>query len=467
MNNKIKTYEQLDHQIVEEGYNYGTGVWAYLNPAIFMKLNQYGEYVPETQQKEQQFSTKEVNTLISNTSLLSEINEDYISQELFAKVPGINFDQRIGYYLSLHVGHVLEKNFREHGSSGGFGTWILTELLRNNYVDKVVNVKSVENKDILFEYCIATNASEIEKGAKTKYYPVEMSQVLTFIKNNPGRYAIIGLPTYIMEIRLLAKNDPIIAERIKFCVGLVCGHQKSTNFANFLAWQCGVKPGNIKTVNFRKKLVNSPASQYGFEVTGLIDGEEKTIVKPMKELMGGDWGQGFFKVRASDFTDDVMNETADLTLGDAWLPEYTDDSNGNNILVVRNPIIQKLIEDGLQQGKIKLDDVDTQTIFRSQSSHYRHTHDELSYRLYKKDQQGKWRPKKRVIASKNIPAIRRKIQDKREEITIKAPTYFREAVQKNDLNYFIAKMQPLEKDYRRLYTVQRIQNGIKRRLHIK
>ncbi|MCG3561936.1 DEAD/DEAH box helicase, partial [Klebsiella pneumoniae] len=58
-----------------------------------------------------------------------------------------------------------------------------------------------------------------------------------------------------------------------------------------------------------------------------------------------------------DFTDDVMNETADITLGDAWLPEYTMDSEGNNIVIIRNPIIKRIVEKALTEGRIKLDEI--------------------------------------------------------------------------------------------------------------
>ena len=120
-----------------------------------------------------------------------------------------------------------------------------------------------------------------------------------------------------------------------------------------------------------------------------------TIVKPTKELLGQNWGQGYFKTKASDFTDDVMNETADITLGDAWLPEYTKDSKGNNVIVVRNPVIDDLIREGIESGRLNLDVVDKETIFRSQAAHYRHTHDELAYRLYKKDKLNQWQPKEK------------------------------------------------------------------------
>ena len=49
------------------------------------------------------------------------------------------------------------------------------------------------------------------------------------VKDVPGRYAIVGIPSFIMAVRLLAEKDDTIKDRIKYTVGLICGHQKAVN----------------------------------------------------------------------------------------------------------------------------------------------------------------------------------------------------------------------------------------------
>src|SRR5699024_10024286 len=144
---------------------------------------------------------------------------------------------------------------------------------------------------------------------------------------------------------------------------------------------------------------------------------------------------GFFKPVASNYTDDVFNETADIVLGDAWLPEYTSDSEGNNIVIIRNPEIDEIVKDAIQEERLKMDIVDNETIFSSRASHYRHTHYELAYRLHVKDSNNEWRPKKRVVASSDITDTRRKIQDLRKEISEQSHIQYQEAVKRNDFNY--------------------------------
>lgn len=439
-------------------FSEASGSCAVVDSNIVMELNEFGIY----EEKVLADVDYELNPLVLDVSpnLNGKISESEIAKKLYAQIEGINFDKRIGYYKSLYAGHVAEGDYRENGSSGGMGTWIFKELFERDLIDGVIHVK--ENPDnsspIMFQYDISRSIEEIKAGAKTKYYPVEFSKVIQTVKEVPGRYAIIGIPSFIMAIRLLAEQDRIINERIAYTVGLICGHQKSSKFAESLAWQVGIKPGNLKHINFRKKLLDRPANNYGVEMTGIIDGKEVTIVKPTKELLGQNWGQGYFKTKASDFTDDVMNETADITLGDAWLPEYTKDSKGNNVVVVRNSVIDALVKESIKSGRLNLDVVDKETIFRSQAAHYRHTHDELAYRLYKKDKNREWRPKKRVEATNNIPLLRRKVQDLREEISTQSHVIYKRAVELDDLDYFKKEMDKLSKKYKRVYRLIYLQS---------
>ena len=460
----MKNKKKLICEVLGTEYDFGTGIPSYMNKKLETVLNEYGEYKTYCADENLKLTNSEEELLSKVNCLLSDKNETDISKKIFEKIEGIKYDNNVGFYKRLYIGHVIEGDFRKNASSGGFGTWLFVELLKMGYIDSVIHVKPTGNNNKLFEYTISRTENEIIEGAKTKYYPVELSKVLDTVKDNDGKYAIIGIPSFIMELRLLAEVDSTINERIKFFIGLVCGHQKSSKFGESLAWQCGIEPGKLEYIDFRKKLDYGPSSSYAIEVRGEKNGSKQTIVKEMKNLYGADWGRGLFKVRASDFNDDIMNETADITLGDAWLPEYTSDNRGNNILVVRHPLIESIIETAIGDGRIKLDNVDANTIYRSQMSHYRHSRDELAYRLYKKKRRGKWIPNKRVKPSNSFPLFRKKIQDAREEICIKAPDFYIDSVKKNDFSYFIKKMSLIENKYIFYYKIMNLQGKLKKRL---
>ncbi|AMC01365.1 coenzyme F420-reducing hydrogenase subunit beta [Aerococcus viridans] len=436
--------------LINKKYSEASGSMAVVDENIVMEFNSYGLYEEKILDPSKKLSaTAEFVSPNFNT----EFNESIVSSELYKKQKGIHFDERIGFYNSLLIGHVNEGDFRELASSGGMGTWIFKELFDNNLIDYVIHVKrnvSSQNK-ILFKYDISYNLEEIKAGAKTKYYPVEFSEVIKQVKEIPGRYAIVGIPSFIYAIRLLAKQDKTIADRIKYTVGLICGHQKSSKFAESMAWQVGIKPGNLIDIDFRYKLLDKPANRYGIKMTGLINGKESTIIKANSELYGQNWGWGLFKPVASNFTDDVFNETADIVLGDAWLPEYTTDSKGTNIVIVRNDKIRTLIETAMSEGRLIMDRVDKEKIFESQLSHYRHTHDELAYRLFEADRAGEWRPKKRVKPNQNLSQFRKQVQDLRKNISNSSHVEYSKAVEKNNYKYFVDQLSKYTNKYTAIY----------------
>ncbi|NBN70026.1 coenzyme F420 hydrogenase [Proteus sp. G2618] len=439
-----------------------SGVTSLVENKIKIKMNDkglYEEVIGDTEDTELSLIVEKVSPYLNK-----DINENVISNKLYSNQEGCLYDKRIGYYISLYAGHVLEGDYRRNASSGGVGTWILKELLENNYIDGVIHVKEKNDSDssILFEYQISKSIKEIKEGAKTKYYPVELSKVLEVVKENAGKYAIVGIPSFIKAVRLLCQEEPIFNDRIIFTVGLICGHQKSTKFADFMGWQVGIQPGDMKNIDFRYKLDDFPADKYAIKMTGLINGEMKTVIVPKNKLHGQNWGLGYFKPIASDFTDDVFNETADIVIGDAWLPEYSKDSLGNNIVIVRNNVIHKIIQNAIKDKRVNFQSIDTNKIFQSQAAHYRHTHDELSYRLFKLNKKGKWYPHLRVKPENNISFLRGLVQDMRIKIASKSHSYYEEAVKMNDIDYFISNMEKINRKYKILYTCMAIQNkGIK------
>jgi len=375
-------------------------------------------------------------------------NETEIGNTLYSDASAN--DEYLGFYESNYAGYVSEGEFRKDGSSGGMATWILTELFNKGFIDKVLHVKE-NDENLLFKYGLSDNIEDIQKSAKTRYYPVEMSEVLKIVKEQPGNYAIVGLPCFIKSIRLLTENEPIFKERIKFCVGLVCGHLKSSYFAEMMAMQVGFDQDQFKSINFRHKIEGKNAGDYGVNVQGIDESNKlKEVIAPTRDLFGTNWGHGFFKYNACDYCDDVLAETADITIGDAWLPEYINESKGTNVVVVRNQIINKLIIEAKEQKRLHLDDLRAEKVFQSQAGGFRHRREGLSYRLHLKKQQNEWYPQKRVEPSSKINKKRKKIYEGRLKLNKMSFEAFQQAKKSNDFSEFTGKMQPIVDEYNKI-----------------
>jgi len=449
MNGSIK---ELFDTVVKNDYCIGCGLCASLTDSpLTMGLNEDGKFQPflnhDNKQTDMEISALDICPFAKDNNKETEIGEN-----VFGKIDNINFDEYSGYYIKSYAGYVKEADYRENGSSGGMGNWIAAQLLKENLVDGVIHVKSSnEENETLFDYQVSNTIGDLSKGAKSKYYPIEMSQVLQFVKENHGRYALIGIPCYIKGVRLLAEKDDIINERIKFMIGLVCGHLKSDMFSKSIGWQLGIEPENLQEIDFRKKLEDRAANNYGVEVKGQKDGENVVYSSPTKELYTTNWGQGMFKYNACEFCDDVLAETADVTVGDAWLPEYSKDSMGTNVIVVRNPIIQRIFEEN-KNDTIHIEELSAEKVYQSQAGGFRHRRDGLSYRLFLKDQNDDWRPNKRVKPSNKHISKRKKIYVNRTLLSQESFKAFKLAEEEKGFNEFINYMDPLVKDYKKINT---------------
>lgn len=374
-------------------------------------------------------------------------NEDELGKERFGALA--QFDEYIGYHLECYAGHVTEDDFRNRGASGGFGSWLVTELFRRDMVDAVIHVRPVEKSvkgEPLFRYGISRSEASIRGGAKSRYYPIELSKVLAQVRETPGRYAFVGLPCMVKAIRLLSRQEPIFGERIRYTIGLVCGHLKTARFAKYIAWQTGIHPDEMTAIDFRKKNEVGLASDYSVSVAGSGDVPEATARN--YALYGMDWGMGFFKYGACEFCDDVLAETADVTIGDAWLKTYIRDPHGTNILVVRHPDLREMIANGQREGRVHLDPLTPQLTAKSQDAGLRHRRDGLSYRLFKAGQADQWVPRKRVEQrSWQHKPKQRRIWDLRENLRQASHREFEAALAKNDFQLFITRVDPLVQCY--------------------
>ena len=330
-------------------------------------------------------------------------NEDAVAAERFGAAPLA--DGRIGRFEAAYVGHAAEGPFRPQGSSGGLTSWVAAELLRTGMVDGVAHVVPVDptNTGRFFEYRISRSLDALTSGAKSRYYPVELSKVLDEIRATPRRYAIVGIPCFIKAIHLLRRIDPLIRERVTHTLGLFCGHMKSATMVESFACQLGREVARVRALDYRVKDESRPANWYRAQLE-LEDGS--AAAQDWWHLADGDWGAGFFQNSACDWCDDVVAETADISFGDAWVEPYSSDGRGTNVMIVRTKSLEQLIEAARTDGRLQLEPVDAEFIVRTQAAGLRHRRDGLAYRL-------SWRrggiiPRKRVEPSSDLP-LRRKL----------------------------------------------------------
>jgi len=378
----------------------GCGLCAALCPQgiLTMQWNRYGEYNPVAVSP----CTTECGLCLKFCPFAnSGENEDTLGERLYGAVPGIQHRSETGYYLASYVGYSEEH--RPTSASGGVATWILETLLAEGVVDHVLCVAPTGDPERLFAFRVFDTPGDVRTGAGSAYYPVEMSGVIRQVLEVPGRYAITGLPCFIKAIRLAQQRNKKLRERVVVTVGLVCGQLKSRRFTEYVAALAGVR-GEVTGVRYRGKSLDQPASNYHYVFT-TADGEEQRVF--WNEGISEAWTNRWFTPEACNYCDDIFAECADVTCMDAWLPEYSRDSRGTSLLLVRSPLVREVLERG--RG-VRLDPIPVERVVQSQSGVVAVKRRHLAYRLYL-DRQG--------VLEKRVVPERPKNPFLRQEVVLK------------------------------------------------
>ena len=351
-------------EIVKDNLCVGCGS-CIANTSFKMIWSEQGFLIPENTDNLESDSAKYCPF---NASSKYSLDEDQLAKEFLTN----NYhDFKIGSYENTYSG--FSKKFRETSSSGGIATYIFEELLKNKIVDHLFIVKEYNGS---YMYQWFNEVDSISSISKTRYIPVTLENLFKEISSKDGFIAVSGVACFLKAVRLRQHFDPIFKEKIKFLVGIICGGLKSRSFTEFLASKSGLEDNIYRNQEYRIKDPNSLASDYSFGAFGK-NGEFKQI-----KMVGlGDmWGTGLFKSHACDFCTDVTTELADISLGDAWLPEYRSDGLGTSIIITRSFLADDIINNGIISQELAVQKISKEKIIQSQKSSFSHRQDAIGFR---------------------------------------------------------------------------------------
>lgn len=418
-------------EIVKSGLCTGCGACVAVNPrGLKMSWEDHGfliphpttDYVPDKEEQVCPFNLNPAPTVLT---------EDELAELCLSDAP--HKEARIGRYTNFYIGY--SKKYRMTSSSGGLATSLAEQLLRKKYVDAMVTVvETGSTGPDRFKFQLITDPERVETGSKTKYYPVTYADILQEIAQFSGKVAITGVPCFIKAIRLLQYYNPIYKEKIAFTIGIICGGMKSAFFSDYLAQKAGVE-GAYRSPEFRVKNPDSDALDYSYRCEDEVTGEKNSV---RMRTVGDMWGSGYFKSLACDLCDDVTNELADISLGDAWLPEYRQDGRGQNVIVTRSALADLLVGEGMSSGQLEVKDLSMDRFLRSQRGSYNHRHKGLKYRISKLRKQGVEVPPKRYD-TEDIPCRFRWVQNCRANTRAKSLSVWRDC---KDATLFERRMAP-------------------------
>lgn len=421
--------------VVGNGYCVGCGGCAFATGGA-MEIDKNGFFKPSLPAE-----YDEEQATASCPMLSPELDEDVLADQFLAETEHRN--HKIGKYTQVFAAHVAESDYRRAGSSGGLGSWLPSELLRLGKIDGVIHARRVERggvADPYFRYGISRTEEQIRNAAHSHYHVVELSEVFAAVAKTRGRYIFVGIPCMVKAMRRAQLQSPELRERIVYSMALICGHLKSIHWATSLGWGAGVEPQKLEAIEFRVKSEGIPAKAYYFGVRA--KGETEHSVHDSADIVGGKFNLGAMMPEACNYCDDVVGETADLTIGDAWLPRFAFDWRGKNMVVSRSSELDEVIATAASEGRLTIDPMTADEAADAQAGGFRMRREGLSYRLAKAAKLGNWAPRKRDLPDMVLPGLlRRRIYDLRMRVAAESHEAFREALDARKFSMYASRMQ--------------------------
>ena len=222
-----------------------------------------------------------------------------------------------GKYLSCYVGYSTDDKIRYNSTSGGLITQLLLFALENNIIDGVLTTKMRKDNPLETEPFIARTREEIIEASKSKYCPVAANICLTEILKEDGRFAVVGLPCHIHGIRKAEQLNKQLKKKIVLKLGLLCSHTVDFEGTKFIINKMGFSEDEITSIAYR-----------GAGWPGSMRIKTKSGVSSRLPLVGS-WyaywivfSSFFFTPMRCTMCPDQAAELADISFGDAWLPEF-------------------------------------------------------------------------------------------------------------------------------------------------
>ena len=342
-------------QVVKDNLCTGCGTCIALCPNEAIKLTtneKKGIYVPELNEEK-----------CNNCGICYEVCPGHemdfkgLNLEIFGKEPE---NILIGNYLNCYIGHATDYDIRYNSASGGLATQLLIFALEEGLIDGALVTRMKKDKPLEPEPFIARTKEEIIEASKSKYCPVPANIALKEIlkSNEEEKFAVVGLPCHIHGIRKAEQINNSLKEKISLHIGIFCGHSPNFTATKFLLRQMNIKDDDIRKLNYRGE--GWPGMMY----IELKNGNKKFI--KYGEYWTKGFGSYFFPNRCTLCCDGVC-ELADVSFGDAWLPELRKDKTiGKSVIISKTKIGDEILQKCHAKNKIKLNKITAEKVIESQ-----------------------------------------------------------------------------------------------------
>lgn len=267
------------------------------------------------------------------------------------------YNPYLGYYDQCFSGYSKDYDIRYHSASGGCVSQFLIWLLENKHIDGAVVVGFKAGNPMKPKTYIAKNREEIIAAKSSKYCVTSYEGILSEMKEEKGKYVVVGLPCQIQAFR---KYTALFNNMDKCIVGyfsIYCSSNRTMRSQDFLLYRYGVKREDVARFAYRD---NGCLGEMVFE-----DKEHK-VLKSVPYQVFWQGMRGFFNVPRCSMCIDHFGELADVSFGDIHIGEYINDHIGVNSVISRSPKWTGLLKEAAKDGCLQLDEISHDIVVQSQ-----------------------------------------------------------------------------------------------------
>lgn len=286
------------------------------------------------------------------------VNFKMLNLEIFGKEPK---DSLIGNHISCYTGYATDHQTRYTSASGGVITALLLFALDEGIIDGALVTKMSEKNPLEPEVYLARRTKDIISASRSKYCPVSLNIALRELLNERGKFAIVGLPCHIHGVRKAEMINKKLKKKIVLHLGIFCSHTVNFLGTEFLLSKLGIKKEDVEKINYRGE------GWPGMMTLSLKRGK-KVSVPALSGLFGLVHQAYFFTPTRCITCLDQTCELADISFGDAWLPEFADEKTGISIIMSRTKLGEEILRDAVSKGWIILNKTTRNKVVFSQRS---------------------------------------------------------------------------------------------------
>lgn len=285
-----------------------------------------------------------------------------------AKIMPLVAEHGEGYGLpisaSCYALHAPDPSQRLTSASGGAATAVLKELLLRKEVAAVVAVLPI-SAPAGQPHCrmaVFRNSEELEAGRSSWYAPLRYDEALREIAGQNEPVAITGVPCVLRGLDALPDR---YRRLIRYKLGLVCSHNVTSQFVDWLAKRHGIDRKKPFVFNLRDKQgAIKDANNFN---TYFRCGDREVRVNRYQSGFTEPWRAYFFAQECCLYCPDFYAAHADLSIKDAW-GALSQDPRGISLTIARNPELRILVDEMLERGVLDGGLVDRKVIAESQPS---------------------------------------------------------------------------------------------------